>query len=95
VDRTITVRLVASIGQYQAQMGAAAAQTRGFGQSVVVAAAQGNAVVQAMGKGMLVAGRRMLAEILGHRDTRMINIIYGHLFEKDRHALRTPMSRRA
>jgi hypothetical protein len=25
----------------------------------------------------------MLAEILGHRDTRMIDIIYGHLFEKE------------
>ena len=24
----------------------------------------------------------MLAEILGHRDTRMIDLVYGHLFEK-------------
>ena len=37
----------------------------------------------------------MLAEILGHRDTRMIDHVYGHLFEKDRQALRTRMSRRA
>lgn len=37
----------------------------------------------------------MLAEILGHRDTRMIDLVYGHLFEKDREALRQRMSRRA
>lgn len=37
----------------------------------------------------------MLAEILGHRDTRMIDLVYGHLFEKDRQALRLRMSRRA
>jgi integrase len=37
----------------------------------------------------------MLAEILGHRDTRMIDRVYGHLFEKDRQALRDRMSQRA
>jgi integrase len=37
----------------------------------------------------------MLAEILGHGDTRMIDRVYGHLFEKDRQALRVRMSRRA
>ena len=37
----------------------------------------------------------MLAEILGHRDTRMIDLVYGHLFEKDRQALRARMTRRA
>lgn len=37
----------------------------------------------------------MLAEILGHSDTRMIDRVYGHLFDKDRHALRERMSRRA
>ncbi len=37
----------------------------------------------------------MLAEILGHRDTRMIDLVYGHLFEKDREAIRQRMSRRA
>ncbi len=37
----------------------------------------------------------MLAEILGHGDTRMIDRVYGHLFEKDRQALRDRMSRRA
>ncbi|MDQ4037706.1 MAG: tyrosine-type recombinase/integrase [Actinomycetota bacterium] len=37
----------------------------------------------------------MLAEILGHRDTRMIDLVYGHLFDKDREALRQRMSRRA
>ena len=37
----------------------------------------------------------MLAEILGHRDTRMIDLVYGHLFERDREALRQRMSRRA
>ena len=37
----------------------------------------------------------MLAEILGHRDTRMIDRVYGHLFEKDRQALRERMSERA
>ncbi len=37
----------------------------------------------------------MLAEILGHRDTRMIDLVYGHLFEKDRQAPRTRMSQRA
>jgi integrase len=34
----------------------------------------------------------MLAEILGHRDTRMIDRVYGHLFDKDREALRRRMS---
>ena len=37
----------------------------------------------------------MLAEILGHADTRMVDRVYGHLFDKDRHALRERMSRRA
>lgn len=37
----------------------------------------------------------MLAEILGHRDTRMVDRVYGHLFEKDRQALRQRMSDRA
>lgn len=37
----------------------------------------------------------MVAEILGHRDTRMIDLVYGHLFEKDRQELRRRMSRRA
>lgn len=37
----------------------------------------------------------MLAEILGHSDTRMIDRVYGHLFDKDRHSLRERMSRRA
>lgn len=31
----------------------------------------------------------------GHRDTRMIDRVYGHLFEKDRQALRERMSDRA
>lgn len=37
----------------------------------------------------------MLAEILGHTDTRMIDRVYGHLFEADRQALRIRMSQRA
>lgn len=37
----------------------------------------------------------MLAEILGHSDTRMIDRVYGHLFDKDRQSLRDRMSRRA
>jgi integrase len=41
------------------------------------------------------ANQWMLAEILGHRDTRMIDRVYGHLFEKDRQALRDRMSQRA
>lgn len=41
------------------------------------------------------ANQWMLAEILGHRDTRMIDRVYGHLFEKDRQALRERMSDRA
>lgn len=41
------------------------------------------------------ANQWMLAEILGHTDTRMIDRVYGHLFEKDREALRQRMSRRA
>ena len=36
----------------------------------------------------------MLAEILGHRDTRMIDLVYGHLFEGPG-GLRQRMSRRA
>jgi integrase len=34
----------------------------------------------------------MLAEVLGHTDTRMIDRVYGHLFEKDRQALRQRIS---
>ncbi len=41
------------------------------------------------------ANQWMLAEILGHRDTRMIDRVYGHLFDKDRQELRSRMSRRA
>lgn len=41
------------------------------------------------------ANQWMLAEILGHRDTRMIDRVYGHLFDKDRQELRARMSRRA
>jgi integrase len=37
----------------------------------------------------------MLAEILGHADTRMIDRIYGHLFQRDREDLRQRMSERA
>lgn len=37
----------------------------------------------------------MLAEILGHSDTRMIDRVYGHLFDNDREALRQQLSRRA
>jgi len=37
----------------------------------------------------------MLAEILGHTDTRMIDRVYGHLFEKDREDLRRRVSERA
>jgi integrase len=37
----------------------------------------------------------MLAEILGHADTRMVDRIYGHLFEKDREQLRQQLSQRA
>jgi len=37
----------------------------------------------------------MLAEILGHADTRMIDRVYGHLFEKDREELRQRMSAKA
>jgi hypothetical protein len=37
----------------------------------------------------------MLAEILGHSDTRMIDRVYGHLFEKDRNDLRQRMSDKA
>ncbi len=54
--RTIEVRLTASIAQYQAQLGAAAAQTRSFGQDVVKAAGEGNKAMEALGKGLLVAG---------------------------------------
>jgi len=41
------------------------------------------------------ANQWMLAEILGHTDTRMIDRVYGHLFETDRQALRIRMSQRA
>jgi len=37
----------------------------------------------------------MLAEVLGHTDTRMIDRVYGHLFEKDREDLRQRMSAKA
>jgi integrase len=37
----------------------------------------------------------MLADILGHTDTRMIDRVYGHLFEKDREQLRQRMSAKA
>jgi len=37
----------------------------------------------------------MLAEILGHSDTRMIDRVYGHLFDKDREDLRQRMSEKA
>ena len=37
----------------------------------------------------------MLAEILGHSDTRMIDRVYGHLFDKDREDLRQRVSERA
>jgi integrase len=37
----------------------------------------------------------MLAEILGHADTRMVDRVYGHLFEKDREQLRQQLSERA
>lgn len=37
----------------------------------------------------------MLAEVLGHTDTRMIDRVYGHLFEKDREELRQRMSEKA
>ncbi|MFN8037598.1 MAG: site-specific integrase [Acidimicrobiales bacterium] len=37
----------------------------------------------------------MLAEVLGHTDTRMIDRVYGHLFEKDREELRKRMSEKA
>jgi integrase len=37
----------------------------------------------------------MLAEILGHSDTRMIDRVYGHLFDKDREELRQRVSERA
>jgi integrase len=37
----------------------------------------------------------MLAEVLGHSDTRMIDRVYGHLFERDRENLRKRMSEKA
>ena len=37
----------------------------------------------------------MLAEVLGHSDTRMIDRVYGHLFERDREDLRRRMSEKA
>lgn len=37
----------------------------------------------------------ILAEILGHSDTRMIDRVYGHLFENDREVLRQQLSQRA
>ncbi len=37
----------------------------------------------------------MLAEVLGHSDTRMIDRVYGHLFERDRKDLRKRMSEKA
>jgi len=37
----------------------------------------------------------MLAEVLGHTDTRMIDRVYGHLFDKDREDLRQRMSEKA
>lgn len=37
----------------------------------------------------------MLAEVLGHSDTRMIDRVYGHLFERDREDLRQRMSEKA
>ena len=37
----------------------------------------------------------MLAEVLGHTDTRMIDRVYGHLFDKDREQLRQRMSDKA
>ncbi len=41
------------------------------------------------------ANQWMLAEVLGHSDTRMIDRVYGHLFEKDREDLRKRMSEKA
>ena len=37
----------------------------------------------------------ILAEVLGHTDTRMIDCVYGHLFDKDREELRRRMSDKA
>ena len=37
----------------------------------------------------------MLAEVLGHTDTRMIDRVYGHLFDKDREQLRQRISDKA
>lgn len=37
----------------------------------------------------------MLAEVLGHSDTRMIDRVYGHLFERDREDLRKGISEKA
>ena len=37
----------------------------------------------------------MLAEILGHSDTRMIDRVYGHLFDRDREDLRQRLSAKA
>jgi integrase len=37
----------------------------------------------------------MLAEVLGHTDTRMIDRVYAHLFDKDREDLGQRMSEKA
>lgn len=47
---------MASISQYQAQMGAAAAQTKAFGKDAVKAAGEGGRAMETLGKGSIIAG---------------------------------------
>lgn len=56
MNRTIEVRLIASTAQFQAAMGAAAAQTKAVGRDMRTMAVEGDRSMQLLGKGMLVAG---------------------------------------
>jgi TP901 family phage tail tape measure protein len=56
MNRTVTVRLIASTAQFQAAMGAAAAQTRAIEGDMRRLAVQGDQSMRMLGKGMLVAG---------------------------------------
>ncbi len=57
VDKTIVVRLNAITGQYQAQMGAAAASTAGFSKSVAASTSSAGSKISAFGKVAATVGK--------------------------------------
>ena len=57
VDKTVVVRLNAQTGQYQAQMGAAAASTAGFSRSVQASTTSASASVSQFGKVAATVGK--------------------------------------